>query len=52
MMAKSIEEYIKTYDRCFRYKATPTVSDRAPLVSIKTTEPMELVYGFSFTRRM
>ncbi|KAJ8031683.1 hypothetical protein HOLleu_24949 [Holothuria leucospilota] len=43
MMAKSIEEYIKTCDRCLRYKATPTVSDRAPLVSIKTTEPMELV---------
>lgn len=42
-MAKAIDNYIKTCNRCLRFKKTPSSMDKAPLVSIKTTEPLELV---------
>ena len=40
-MARAVEEKVKNCDRCLRRKS-PT-NARAPLVSIKTSQPMELV---------
>lgn len=42
-MAQTLEAYIKTCERCLRFKASPNYKDKAPLVSIKTKEPMELL---------
>lgn len=40
-MSKDVSEYISSCDRCLRRKVT--VTDRAPLISIKTHVPLELV---------
>ncbi len=40
-MSKDVEEWIRNCDRCIRRK-TPT-NQRAPLVNIKTTQPLEMV---------
>ena len=40
-MADDVIEKVKNCERCIRRKMT--VPDRAPLVSVKTTQPMELV---------
>jgi transposase InsO family protein len=41
-MASDVEEKIRHCDRCIR-RGKNTVKDRAPLISIKTSQPMELV---------
>jgi len=40
-MTKDIENHVKNCERCLRRKSPTTV--KAPLVSIKTTQPLELV---------
>ena len=40
-MSKSVREYVTVCDRCVRRKTT--IHQRAPLVSIQTTYPLELV---------
>lgn len=40
-MARDVEQWITQCDRCIRHKTT--TSGRAPLVSIETFQPLELV---------
>lgn len=42
-MVRDVKHHVGTCDRCLRRKGVPTSQTTAPLVSIKTSRPMELV---------